>query len=109
MTFGDRLKQLRDGAGLSQSMLAAAAEIGLQTLKDYEGNRRGPSLEIAQRLAKALGETCLAFDGCEFRHATQGPKKDAADEAPAEPRRPRGRPKKVPAVDQAAEPAPAKP
>jgi transcriptional regulator with XRE-family HTH domain len=71
MTFGEKLKELREEAGMSQAALSSAAEIGLPTLKDYEGNRRGPSLEIAQRLAGALGVTCQAFDGCEFRHASQ--------------------------------------
>jgi transcriptional regulator with XRE-family HTH domain len=62
---------------LRQSELADKAEIWLATLKDYEGGRRGPSLEIAQRIAAALGKTCQAFDGCEFEHAKQSawPKK----------------------------------
>jgi transcriptional regulator with XRE-family HTH domain len=71
MTFGERLKELRERAGLTQSAAAEAAGVGLPTLKDYEGNRRVPSLENAQSLARALGVSCQAFEGCEFRHAQQ--------------------------------------
>src|SRR5262245_48894687 len=69
MLFSERLKALRGKADLSQSQLADRAEIGLPTLKDYEGGRRVPSLEIAQRLAASLGVTCQAFDGCTFTRA----------------------------------------
>ena len=71
MTFGEKLKELRNAAGLTLAALASSAQIGLQTVKDYEGNRRVPSLEVAQSLAEALGVSCQAFDGCEFRHASQ--------------------------------------
>lgn len=103
VTFGDKLKDLRASAGLSQSQLAKAAGIGLPTLKGYEGDARSPSLEIAQRLAVALGTTCQAFDGCEFRHAVQRPKKaggaaatpapdvEAAPPRPKKASRPKGK------------------
>jgi len=71
MTFGERLKQLREAKGLTLVALAGAAGIGLPTLKDYEAGRRSPSLENAQRLATHLGVTCREFDGCEFQHAKQ--------------------------------------
>src|SRR3954452_22391072 len=72
-TFGETLRGLRQSAQLSQSQLAEVAGIGLPTLKDYEGDRRSPSLEIAQRIAAALGVMVTAFDGAEFRHAAQRP------------------------------------
>ena len=55
MTFGEKLRELRKAAGLTLAALSAAADIGLPTIKDYEGNRRMPSLAIAQRIAAALG------------------------------------------------------
>jgi transcriptional regulator with XRE-family HTH domain len=91
MTFGERLNELRDASGLSQAALSRAAEIGLPTLKDYEGDRRSPSLEIAQRLAKVLGQTCQAFDGCDFLHATRKRDEPPARESP----RAKGRPRKA--------------
>jgi transcriptional regulator with XRE-family HTH domain len=96
MTFGEKLREVREAAGLTQAGLAAAAGIGLATVRDYEGNRRSPSLEIAQGLAKITGVSCQVFDGCEFRHAIQrmGVEEDV-------PKRPRGRPRK------AEEPSPA--
>jgi transcriptional regulator with XRE-family HTH domain len=72
-TFGEMVRALRQAAGLSQAQLAEAAGIGLPTLKDYEGDRRSPSLEIAQKVAAALGVKVTAFDGAEFRHAAQQP------------------------------------
>src|SRR4051812_25620069 len=75
MTFGEKLKELRLARGLTQPQVVESTGVGLQTLKDYEGNRRSPSLEIAQKLAAALGVGCEAFNGCEFRHAGQSPAK----------------------------------
>jgi transcriptional regulator with XRE-family HTH domain len=71
MRFSDRVKALRQTAGLSQSQLADRAGVGLPTVKDYEGGRRAPTLETAQRLAAALGVDCRAFDGCKFTRADQ--------------------------------------
>ena len=71
----------------------------MATLKDYEGGRRSPSLEIAQKLAAALGVGCEAFNGCEFRHAEQSPaklptapaKRRTGRKMPAHPRKRRGK------------------
>jgi len=73
MTFGEKLRQLREAAGLTLSALAKSAGIGLATVKDYEGNRRTPSLENAQSMANALGVSCQEFEGCEFQHVKQRP------------------------------------
>lgn len=91
MTFGERLKELREASGFSQSVLAKEAGVGLATVKDYEGNRRTPSLEIAQTLARVLGVSCQAFDGCEFQHAKQRMPGQATSKEP----KPRGRLKKA--------------
>ena len=49
MTFGEKLKELKKAAGMTLAAIAEATEIGLQTVKDYEGNRRTPSLQNAKR------------------------------------------------------------
>src|SRR5690242_14290521 len=86
MTFGERLKELRSSAGLTQPQLAERTGLGLPTVKDYEGGRRSPSLENAQKLAAAMGADCTAFDGCEFIHAQQQRPAAGLPTAPA-PRR----------------------
>jgi transcriptional regulator with XRE-family HTH domain len=53
--MGNRLKQLRQQAGLSQAQLARAAEVPFGTLRGWEYGRRTPLLDAAARLAKVLG------------------------------------------------------
>src|SRR5262245_40425832 len=104
MTFGERLKSLRLERDMTQPDLASGAGIGLATLKDYAGGRRLPSVEIAQKLAAALGVTCRAFDGVTFEYATppadgkprrrgRPPKTEAASDLPAAAPKKRGRKK----------------
>jgi len=58
MKFSERLKSARKEAGLSQGTLAEKAGISMRTLQNYEMGKRYPaSLEIASRLAAALGMT----------------------------------------------------
>ena len=61
MTFGDRLKELRDRAGLTQERLAQAAGLSVGAVREYEQNRRQPVLSNAFLLAKALGVKVDAF------------------------------------------------
>jgi transcriptional regulator with XRE-family HTH domain len=48
-------------AGLSQSQLAAASGVPVGTIRDYEQNRREPSLETAATLARTVGQPLDAF------------------------------------------------
>jgi transcriptional regulator with XRE-family HTH domain len=58
MTFGDRLRQLRELAGLSQRELARRANIPQPVISDVEsGRQKSVSLDAASRLADALGVT----------------------------------------------------
>jgi transcriptional regulator with XRE-family HTH domain len=64
MTFGEKLRQVRDEKGLTREQLAAASGVSFGTIHGYEIGRRAPSLANAVRLAAALGITCLDFAGC---------------------------------------------
>jgi transcriptional regulator with XRE-family HTH domain len=53
-TFGDRLRQARLGAGLTQSQLVRISGIPKPTLSRYENGHVMPSLQTLARLAEAL-------------------------------------------------------
>ena len=54
-TFGQRLQRLRQRAGYSQPQLASRADVPVGTIRGWEQGRRVPNLDVAARLAKALG------------------------------------------------------
>ena len=74
MQFADKLKQLREAAGMTQNELAVASGVPLPTLRDYEQGkrRRDPSLGTAVKLAVALGTDCTAFAECVEKPAAKG-------------------------------------
>ncbi|MCD0483525.1 helix-turn-helix transcriptional regulator [Streptacidiphilus sp. ASG 303] len=54
--FGQRLRQLRVGSGLSREALAHASGVSVRALADMErGRTRGPQRRTVQALAEALG------------------------------------------------------
>ena len=53
--LSNRLKELRQGAGITQQDLADAAGITRQTVIAIEGEKYSPSLEVAFLIAEALG------------------------------------------------------
>jgi transcriptional regulator with XRE-family HTH domain len=59
--FAGRLKDLREGAGLSQYALAKRSGLSKQALSNLELGAREPTWETVQRLALALGVDCRAF------------------------------------------------
>ena len=64
MTLGERLKQFRELAGVSQNELAKRAGISRPIISDLESNKqKGMALDTAQRLAKALNVTLDMFVG----------------------------------------------
>lgn len=62
--FAATLRNLRVSAGLSVAALANAAGLTRQSVDLLEKGERKPSLETAERLAIALGETLRVFEGC---------------------------------------------
>lgn len=50
-SFGDRLLELRRGAGLTQKQLTDALDIHSVTYLHYEKDQREPPLELVVRLA----------------------------------------------------------
>lgn len=65
MTFAEKLRKLRDEAGLSEAKLAKRSGVSFAAIHDYGLGRRKPSLSAAVKIAQALGVTCEAFADCE--------------------------------------------
>jgi transcriptional regulator with XRE-family HTH domain len=63
-TFGERLQQLREKAGLTQERLAEASGVNVWAIRNYEQGRREPNWKVAIHLARALGVTVEAFGDC---------------------------------------------
>jgi transcriptional regulator with XRE-family HTH domain len=91
MTFGEKLQQLRERAGLSQSQLATASGVPVWTLRGYEQGRREPLWHVLFKLAAAIGVSCEAFADCVNGATTTPAKGRRAGAAGSAPRRSRGR------------------
>jgi transcriptional regulator with XRE-family HTH domain len=85
MSFGVKLKQLRQEVGLSQTQLASASGVPVGTIRDYEQSKRDPLLSSAQKLAEALGVSLDAF-----KDAGPAAKPDGKAAAGKSPRRKQG-------------------
>ena len=72
-SVGSRIRQAREGLGLSQEALAARARLNTSYLSQIERGRKAPSLEVLSRLAEAvhlsLGELFTEGEVCEAREA----------------------------------------
>jgi transcriptional regulator with XRE-family HTH domain len=64
MTFAEKLRALRDAAGLSEARLAGAAGLTFASVHGYGLGRRKPSFEAVVKIARALGTGCEAFADC---------------------------------------------
>lgn len=73
--MGQRLQELRQRAGLSQSELARAAEVPIGSLRNWEHGRRTPLLDAAARIAQALGISLDELAGTGQAEATPAKKK----------------------------------
>lgn len=65
MTFGEKLREIREAKNLTRVALAASSGVSFGTICGYETGRRSPALATTIQLAKALGVDCTAFADCE--------------------------------------------
>lgn len=63
LTFGQRLRELRVKAGMSQSDLEVVSGIPKARLSRYENGHVAPSIHTLERLARALGVSEAALLG----------------------------------------------
>jgi transcriptional regulator with XRE-family HTH domain len=61
MAFADRLRELREEAGLTQAALAERSGLPLGSVRGYEQGQREPLWTVIYRLADALGVSCEKF------------------------------------------------
>ena len=66
MTFGERLRQLRNQASMTVPALADKAGLQMVSVYNYEAGRLAPSFRAAAQLAKALGVSADEFLDCEL-------------------------------------------
>jgi transcriptional regulator with XRE-family HTH domain len=78
MTIGERLKRLRELAGLSQNELAKRAGIHHPTISALEsGRQRDLTVSVAKKLARALGVSLAMLVG----ETSEGEDEETADPA----------------------------
>jgi transcriptional regulator with XRE-family HTH domain len=65
MTFAEKLKELREAAGLSEAKLAEKSGLTFASVHGYGLGRRTPSFPAVLKIALALGMTCEAFAECD--------------------------------------------
>lgn len=88
-TFGARLKQLREQAGLTQVELAKKAGLHQFGVAKLERGERQPTWATVQALCKALGVSCTAFeDTAPPAGPAQSEEPPAAPPAPPPPEKP---------------------
>jgi transcriptional regulator with XRE-family HTH domain len=72
VAFADNLKKHRERAGLSQSGLALAAGVPVDSLRRWEQGKNVPGIDIGLRLARALG---VSLDYLAGDDGTERPKR----------------------------------
>ena len=98
LTFGEKLKELRTAAGMTQARLASASSVPIGTIRDYEQGKRDPLLSTAQKLAHALGFRLDVFNevtpGIKGKKATSSARSPAGQGKPAPKAKPKPRKRK---------------
>jgi transcriptional regulator with XRE-family HTH domain len=64
MTFAERLRQLREKAGMTQTGLAEASGLPLGSIRNYEQGQRDPYWPVVFKLAAGLDVSCEEFADC---------------------------------------------
>src|SRR5262249_53099656 len=75
MAFNERLKELREAAGMTQEALARAAGLRVSTVSKLEQKGVDPNWSTVQKLADALGVGVEAFAGGDEPPPPAGKKK----------------------------------
>jgi transcriptional regulator with XRE-family HTH domain len=88
--FGERLRQLRTDAGLTQQQLAERSGCHPMTIAKLERGVQEPAWPLVQVLAKALGVNCLAFNSEEEASHEVSPGGPATGRKKRGNKRPRG-------------------
>lgn len=70
IAFGKRLRRFREALGLTRKQLADLVHVSRDTIAVYENGWRGPSRDVLQRLADALGVRTDALLGAEPEEQT---------------------------------------
>jgi transcriptional regulator with XRE-family HTH domain len=93
--LGGRIREVREGAGLSREQMAEAAGVSVRAVVQWELGEREPGWFNMLALAAALGVDCTAFTQppAEREPSRPGRPRKESGEAPV-PKRPRGRPRK---------------
>ncbi len=63
-TFGEKLKELREASGKSQSELARELKMSPWTLRNHEQDRRGITTTAMFKYCKAFGVSIVEFEKC---------------------------------------------
>ena len=79
--FGQKLKALRTGAGLTQEQLAEKAGLHKLGIAKLEQGLRAPTWDTVQALAKALGASCEDFQVAPLNPEPSGRGRPAKDKA----------------------------
>ena len=86
MTFAERLRGLREGAGLSEAKLADLSGVSFGAIHNYGLGIRKPTFASVVKIARALGTTCQAFADCEDVGGQAESKKKTTAAKPRPPR-----------------------
>jgi transcriptional regulator with XRE-family HTH domain len=93
--LGNRIRELREGAGLGREQMAAAAGVSVRAVVQWELGEREPGWFNMLALAEALGVDCTAFTRAPAERPPAGPGRPRKEPAAlSAPKRPRGRPRK---------------
>jgi phage repressor protein C with HTH and peptisase S24 domain len=86
-SVGSRIREARKAKGLNQEQLAEALDLSTSAIGMYESDRREPSLEVFERLAKALGvrRETLAFGEDAYPQGGMATRLDASEAMPRVP------------------------
>jgi transcriptional regulator with XRE-family HTH domain len=84
--FAERLKRIREAAGMTQPQLAEKAGMNRFGVAKLEQAEREPSWATVQKLARALGVTCQEFADCEDSADRVMEEKPAAKRKGSKPR-----------------------